>query len=158
MKSNSLEITDNIDLVPKDWDNDSMPSNLTYNYLNSYFTNNSKLIHLFIHNKSSRFYFNLFKLNFSKATNYSKHWSRFFLQYFEIKMLLLSNSFDSTKNYFQLNNDLDLKSILKIIKYKFDVIVLPENLYKSLNTKISLTKVEIEGNMILNINKHWTLN
>ena len=69
-------------------------------------------------------------------------------------MLLLSNSFDSTKNYFQLNNDLDLKSILKIIKYKFDVIVLPENLYKSLNTKISLTKVEIEGNMILNINKH----
>ena len=155
MKSDSLEITDNIDLVPKDWDNDSMPSNLTYNYLNSYFTNNSKLIHLFIHNKSSRFYFNLFKLNFSKATNYSKHWSRFFLRYFEIKMLLLSNSFDSTKNYFQLNNDLDLKSILKIIKYKFDVIVLPENLYKSLNTKISLTKVEIEGNMILKINEHW---
>lgn len=155
MKSNSLEITDNINCLPKDWDNDSMPSNLTFNFLSSYFTNNSKLIHLFIYNELSRFYFNLFKLNFSKATNYSKHWSRFFLQYFEIKMLLLSNSFDSTKTYFQFNNDLDLKSILKKIKYKFDVIVLPENLYNSFNTKISLTKVEIEGNMILNIDNNW---
>ena len=86
MKSNSLEITDNINCVPKDWDNDSITSNLTFNFLSSYFTNNSKLIHLFIHNESSRFYFNLFKLNFSKTSNYSKHWSRFFLQYFEIKM------------------------------------------------------------------------
>ena len=78
MKSNSLEITDNIDCVPKDWDNDSMPSNLTDNYLNSYFTNNSKLIHLFIHNKSSRFYFNLFKLNFSKSNKLFKTLESFF--------------------------------------------------------------------------------
>ena len=30
------------------------PFNLTFNFHSSYFTNNSKLIHLFIHNESSK--------------------------------------------------------------------------------------------------------
>ena len=72
MKSNSFNISYDIDNLLDNWEDLPITSNLKLNYLGSYSKSNPELLHLFVHNKTSRFYFNLFRLNLSKTSNYSK--------------------------------------------------------------------------------------
>ena len=66
-----------------------------------------------------------------------------------------SNGFDSTKNYFYAEEKIDINNLLNTIKNKFDVIIIPENLYKLMNNIKQYTRVPVEENMILDINESW---
>ena len=155
MKSNSFNISYDVDNLEDSWEDLPITSNLKLNYLGGYSKSNPELLHLFIHNKTSRFYFNLFRLNLSKTSNYSKHWTKHLLKITDLNVLLFSNGFDSTKNYFYLEEKVDINDLLSIIKNKFDVIIITENLYKLMNNVKQYTRVPVEENMILNINKSW---
>ena len=155
MKSNSFNISYDIDNLVDNWEDLPITSNLKLNYLGSYSKSNPELLHLFIHNKTSRFYFNLFRLNLSRTSNYSRHWTKHLLKIIDLNVLLFSNSFDSTKNYFYLEEKVDINNLLNTIKNKFDVIIIPENLYKLMNNIKQYTRVPVEENMILKINKSW---
>ena len=73
----------------------------------------------------------------------------------DLNVLLLSNGFDSTKNYFYSEEKIDINNLLNTIKNKFDVIIIPENLYKLMNNIKQYTRVPVEENMILDINESW---
>ena len=108
MKSNSFNISYDIDNLLDNWDRSSITSNLKLNYLvlilkvtlNYY-------IYLFII-KLQDFISICLNLNLSKTSNYSKHWTKHLLKIIDLNVLLLSNGFDSTKNYFYLNKKLIL--------------------------------------------------
>jgi len=155
MKSNSFDISYDIDNLLDSWEDLPITSNLKLNYLGGYSKSNPELLHLFVHNKTSRFYFNLFSVNLSKTSNYSTHWTKHLLKIIDLKVLLFSNVFDSTKNYFHIEEKVDINNLLNTIKNKFDVIIIPENLYNLMNNIKQYTRVPVEENMILNINKSW---
>ena len=54
-----------------------------------------------------------------------------------------------------LRRKIDFNNLLNTIKNKFDVIIIPENLYKLMNNIKQYTRVPVEENMILDINESW---
>ena len=153
-----LKVYSEIDDVISFWEKECLPRLLEYNFLKIYQNNHPDINHIFIADIKFRLYAHIFSLTFTKTNNYLSKFnlSSFLLNFFSLNVLYLTNSFVTNIPSFINQNKINLNNILDEVKFNFSLIVIPDFLYNELLIKEnSYSKIEVEEEMVLDINKDW---
>ena len=139
-----------------------------WNLANNYFLNiiflkviynyHPNIKHLFIINNDTRFYAQIFNLQFQTAVNYlnGNSFYSFLMKYIRFNVLYLNNTFATNIPAYQSNIIIDFEKMLSAIKQKYELIVIPDFLYHKLNIEESnYSRIEVEEEMILGIRNNW---
>lgn len=144
--------------MQKKWDTIQLPIFLNTDFLKIFSQNHPKIKHLFIIDTNIRLYAHIFKLTFNKTKHYLKKnlFANLVLNLLNFNVLYLTNSFITNVPAFKSNDFINLKELLKTIKHKYSLIVIPDFLFNKMKFQNKeYTKVEVEEEMILNINEKW---
>ena len=115
---------------------------------------------MYFEDKNSIIYAQFFNISFEKASNYLRNsiFIKYVLKFFKLPTLFLTNSFFTNVPSFDINDNINLNKLIICISNKIIfLIVIPSDLYEKFNLCGSndFTKIEIEDDMYLKINKSW---
>ena len=154
-----MKVFSKIEDVKKVWDNNNLSTFLNFNFLNIYFKNHSKIIHLFCFEKDVRFYAHIFKIRFKKTHNYLSIFSfnNFFLKFLNINVLYLTNTFlTNIPSFYLFKKNYNINLLLKKIQFNYSMIVIPDFLFNKISVNTNdFVKLEVEQEMIFHVNKDW---
>ena len=134
---------------------------VSYDLLEIFYTKNKELTHLYFEDRNSIIYGQHFNISFEKASNYLRNsiFIKFVFKFFKIPTLFLTNSFFTNVPSYEINDNINLDKLIKYVssKINFFLVVIPADLFENLNLCGSndFTKIEIEDDMFLKINKSW---
>ena len=154
-----LKVIANISKIKQEWDKVNASDFLHSSFLEIFYINHPRIKHLFIFDVNVRLYAHIFELNFDKASNYiNNKLLGFFIKFINFDVLYLTNSFLTNIPAFYLNNQINLKEFLSVLQYNYSLLIIPDFVFKNINTdKNEFSKIEVEGEMILDISERWVL-
>ena len=134
---------------------------VSYELLKIFDAKNKDLTHLYFEDRNSIIYAQFFNISFEKASNYLRNSIiiKYVFKFFKVPTLFLTNSFFTNVPSYDINDNINLNKLITCIsnKINFFLIVIPSDLYEKFNLCGSndFTKIEIEDDMYLKINKSW---
>ncbi|MEC9303783.1 MAG: hypothetical protein VYD59_04985 [Bacteroidota bacterium] len=144
--------------VKKIWSN-NISLFLDINFLKIYFKNHQNITHIFCIDKDIKLYAHIFKIRFNKTHNYlnTQSLNNFFLKFFNLKVLYLTNSFLTNVPSFEFNKkNVSLDFLISKIKFNYSMIVIPDFMFYNLKIKEhDFIKLNVEDEMILKVKKEW---
>ena len=134
---------------------------VSYDLLEIFDAKNKELTHLYFEDRNSIIYGQHFNISFEKASNYLKNsiFIKYLFKFFNVQTLFLTNSFFTNVPSYEINDNINLNKLIQYIsnKINFFLIVIPADLFEKFNSceNNDFTKIEIEDDMFLKINKSW---
>ena len=153
-----LQVFTKIEDVPQQWEDLESPDFLHLKFLAIYYKNHPQVKHLFAMDEDMRLYAHIFNITFNKTKNYAKGNSiiSFLLKIINFKVLYLTNSYLTNVPAFISNKAINLKELHANIKEKSNITVIPDFLFEKMIVEDEdYTKIEVEEEMVLDINKEW---
>ncbi len=134
---------------------------VSYDLLKIFDTKNKELTHLYFEDRNSIIYAQYFNISFEKTSNYLRNsiFIKYIFKFFKVPTLFLTNSFFTNVPSYEINGNININKLIKYFsnKINFFLIVIPSDLFEKFNLSGSndFTKIEIEDDMFLKINKSW---
>jgi len=134
---------------------------VSYELLKIFDVKNKNLKHLYYEDRNSIIYAQFFNISFEKVSNYLRNsiFIKYVFKFFKVPTLFITNSFFTNVPSYEINDSINLNKLIKCIsnKINFFLIVIPSDLYEKFNLCGSndFTRIEIEDDMYLKINKSW---
>jgi hypothetical protein len=159
-----LKVITNINNAKKEWDKVKVSDFVHSSFIEIFYINHPKIKHLFVIDTGIRLYAHIFELNFEKAGNYINNKQDysfrkllvFFLSFIKFDVLYLTNSFLTNIPAFFLNNQINLKEFLSVLKHNYSLLIIPDFVFKNIsNVKNEFSKIEVEEEMVIEISDKW---
>lgn len=153
-----LKVFTKIEKVQKEWGKINLPTFLDINFLQVYYEKHPHMKHLFVLGTNMRLYAQIFNLTFNKTKNYLQNNSirNIFLNFINFNTLYLTNAYMTNIPAFISEKAINLKELLKTIKYNYSLVVIPDFLFERMIVENDhYTKIEVEEEMILDLKNEW---
>ena len=152
-----MKIYNDITKIKAEWDKFNFSDFIHSSFLEIFYVNHPNIKHLFVINKDLRLYANIFALSFDRITSYLKDKRlALFVNFFKFDVLYLTNSFITNVPAFASKNKINLDKFLSALEYNYTLLVIPDFVFNNItNKKNEFCKIEVEGDMILEIHDNW---
>lgn len=152
-----MKVYTDITKIKSQWDKFNVSDFIHSSFLEVFYINHPNIKHLFVINKDTRIYANIFELRFDRMIGYLKDRRlALFVKFFKFDVLYLTNSFITNIPAFASKNKINLDKFLSVLQHNYTLLVLPDFVFNNIITeKNEFCKIEVEEDMVLEIHNSW---